>query len=63
MCAHSKVARRLLELLRDESGPTAVEYAVLLGLIIMAAIGAVTAYGTSLRSSWETIVSSLSLGP
>lgn len=34
-------------LLRDESGPTSVEYAVMLGLIAVAALVAVTAFGNA----------------
>ena len=39
--------------LRDESGPTAVEYAVMLALIIGAAIGAVTLFGQSTSDVWD----------
>lgn len=47
--------RRLstLGLLRDEDGPTAVEYAVLLALILMAVFLSVTAVGNSTSGLWQ----------
>jgi pilus assembly protein Flp/PilA len=42
----------LLRFLRDESGPTAVEYAVMLALIICVCIGAVGFFGSSASGSW-----------
>ena len=46
---HQKIDR----FLRDESGPTAVEYAVMLALIIGAAIGSVTLFGQSAANVWD----------
>ena len=43
---------RLLRLIRDESGPTAVEYAVMLALIIGVCIGAVGFFGSTASGSW-----------
>jgi pilus assembly protein Flp/PilA len=43
----------LLRFFRDESGPTAVEYAVMLALIIGVCIGAVGFFGTSAGGSWN----------
>lgn len=37
--------KSLITFLKDESGPTAVEYAVMLGLIIMTAILAISSMG------------------
>jgi len=42
----------LLRLLRDESGPTAVEYAVMLALIVGVCIGAVSFFGSTASGSW-----------
>jgi pilus assembly protein Flp/PilA len=42
----------VLRLLRDESGPTAVEYAVMLALIIGVCIGAVSFFGGTASGSW-----------
>jgi pilus assembly protein Flp/PilA len=40
------LAVRTIEFLRVEDGPTAVEYAVMLALIIVVCIGAITTLGT-----------------
>ncbi len=45
--------RRILSFLVDESGPTAVEYAVLLGLILIAVIGAVGTLGVGTGGMWS----------
>ena len=42
-----------LRLLWDESGPTAVEYAVMLALIIGVCIGAVGFFGSTASGSWQ----------
>lgn len=41
----------LKRLLRDEDGPTAVEYGVLLALIVLAAMGAIESVGSSASTS------------
>jgi pilus assembly protein Flp/PilA len=51
---------RFLRFLRDESGPTAVEYAVMLALIIGVCIGAVGFFGSTASGSWQD--SSVKLG-
>ena len=40
-CFPMRVALRFQELLRDEDGPTAVEYAVMIGLILIACIASI----------------------
>ncbi len=45
--------RSLWIFLRDESGPTAVEYAVMLALIIGVCIGAIGLFGTTASGSWQ----------
>ena len=45
--------RRILSFLVDEGGPTAVEYAVLLGMIIIAVIGAVGSIGVGTGGMWS----------
>lgn len=44
---------RLIEFLKDESGATAIEYAVLMLLIGVAAISAFAATGDSLQASYQ----------
>ncbi len=46
-------------LLRDEDGPTAVEYAVLLALIVVACIGAVHSMANATAESFDTSAKSL----
>lgn len=43
----TKVARHVTAFLKQEDGPTAVEYAVMLALIIVVCIAAITALGSS----------------
>jgi pilus assembly protein Flp/PilA len=45
--------RALREFLRREDGPTAVEYAVLLAMIILACVVAVMGVGNAARLMWN----------
>jgi pilus assembly protein Flp/PilA len=47
---------------RDESGPTAVEYAVMLALIIVVCIGAITALGKNANTTFTSVGSAISAG-
>lgn len=44
---------QILRFLIDEDGPTAVEYAVMLALILLAVIGTVASLGSNLNSSLD----------
>ena len=46
--------------LTSDDGPTAVEYAVMLALILVACIGIVTTHGTSVSSTFGTVNTPLS---
>ena len=46
--------RHLKRFLRDDSGPTAVEYAVMLALIVVVCIGAVNSMATATADSFDT---------
>lgn len=46
-------------LLKDESGATAIEYGLIAALVSVAAIGALTAMGTSLRTMFNTVSNEL----
>jgi len=46
-----------LAFLKDEDGPTAVEYAVMLALIIVVCIAAVTALGTNASTTFSKVAS------
>ncbi len=43
----------ILQFLLSEDGPTAVEYAVMLALIVMGCLGTIMALGTATASSFE----------
>ncbi len=45
--------KRLLQFLRDEGGPTAVEYAVMLALIVVACLVSIQALTTETAASYN----------
>ena len=45
--------------IRDESGATAIEYGLIAALIAVVIIGAVTAVGTSLSSTFTSVSNAL----
>ena len=49
----------LRNLLKDESGASAVEYGLLVALIAVVIIAAVTALGTSISSKFSTAATSI----
>lgn len=51
--------KTLIKLFKDESGATAIEYGLIAALISVAAIGAMTALGTQLSTTFNDITSSL----
>jgi len=55
----SSSARSVTERWSDDEGASAVEYALIAGLIAAVIITALTDTGTSVRSLFETIVSSM----
>lgn len=52
--------RWIYHFVASEDGPTAVEYAVLLALILMAVIGAIGAVGVQTGGMWGNIDSDMS---
>jgi pilus assembly protein Flp/PilA len=44
-----------LRFLRSEDGPTAVEYAVMLALIIVVCLVSITALGTTVNTTFTTV--------
>ena len=56
-----KVTAPLFRFLKDESGPTAVEYAVMLALIIVVCIAAVTTLGSNANSTFSYVGSSITV--
>ena len=51
--------KKLLRFLRAEEGPTAVEYAVMLALIILVCFAAVQAVGTQTGTSFSNSANSI----
>ena len=54
-----KLGQHVVEFLKREDGPTAVEYAVMLALIIVVCITAITTLGTNANSTFNKVASTL----
>jgi pilus assembly protein Flp/PilA len=55
----SRIARFARQFLQAEDGPTAVEYAVMLALIIVVCIGAVTTLGQNANTTFSSVGSAV----
>jgi pilus assembly protein Flp/PilA len=55
----SKFVQGMVEFLKREDGPTAVEYAVMLALIIVVCIAAITALGTNANKTFSSVATSI----
>ena len=53
------ITQNVVEFLKREDGPTAVEYAVMLALIIVVCIAAITALGTNANSTFSQVGSAI----
>jgi pilus assembly protein Flp/PilA len=51
----STLTRKLVRFLKKEDGPTAVEYAVMLALIIVVCIVAITTLGTNANQTFGNV--------
>jgi len=51
----SKLYRGVVNFVKAEDGPTAVEYAVMLALIIVVCIVAITTLGTNANATFEKV--------
>ena len=51
----SKFTQHLVNFLKNEDGPTAVEYAVMLALIIVVCIAAITTLGTNANNTFSYV--------
>ncbi len=49
------ISKNVVEFLKKEDGPTAVEYAVMLALIVVVCIAAITALGSNANSTFVTV--------
>ncbi len=55
----SNFLTRAKNFLRSEDGPTATEYAVMLALIIIVALGAITSLGTTVSTIFSDVDAAL----
>ena len=53
------VARTAQRLVNDEQGGEVIEYALILGLVIVLAIVTITSVGTKVLARWQTVNSSM----
>ena len=53
------ITKQMVEFLRKEDGPTAVEYAVMLALIIVVCIAAITTLGSNANSTFSFVGSAI----
>ncbi len=51
--------QRLFNFLKDESGGEVLEYALIAGLIVVAAIGVISTVGTKVLARWDSLNSSM----
>jgi pilus assembly protein Flp/PilA len=54
-----KFVTSLVHFVKNEDGPTAVEYAVMLALIIVVCITAITSVGSNASSKFQTVANTL----
>jgi pilus assembly protein Flp/PilA len=54
-----QLTQQVVKFLQAEDGPTAVEYAVMLALIIVVCLVAITALGTNANKTFSTVSSSI----
>ena len=54
-----KAMNLLAKLVKDEQGGEVLEYALIAGLIVVAAIAAITSVGTKVLARWTSLNSSL----
>jgi pilus assembly protein Flp/PilA len=55
----ARFGSRVVEFLRKEDGPTAVEYAVMLALIIVVCLIAITALGTNASATFQGVAATI----
>ena len=55
----SVITRLMRKLIRDEQGGEVLEYALIAGLIVVAAIAAITAVGNKVLARWTSLQNSL----
>lgn len=56
----SRLSSAVIRFLQTEDGPTAVEYAVMLSLIIVVCLVAISALGTSASATFNSVATTIS---
>jgi pilus assembly protein Flp/PilA len=56
----SECVNRIRRFLASEDGPTAVEYAVMLALIVVVCVGIIKSLGTSMSGTFSSVQSAVS---
>ena len=57
-----KLGQRVANFLKREDGPTAVEYAVMLALIVVVCITAITTLGSNANQTFTTVANATATG-
>ena len=57
-----RFGEHLVRFLKSEDGPTAVEYAVMLALIIVVCIGAITTLGKNANATFTSVGAAVNVG-
>jgi len=55
----SQLTHQTLAFLRDEDGPTAVEYAVMLALIVVVCIAAISVLGSNANNTFNEVATTV----
>jgi pilus assembly protein Flp/PilA len=50
-----QIAKKFVEFMKKEDGPTAVEYAVMLALIVVVCIAAITTLGKNANNTFSSV--------
>jgi pilus assembly protein Flp/PilA len=58
-CARARAWRALTTLWKDEQGGEVIEYALIMGLIVVAAIAIIGSVGTKVLARWSSVNSSM----
>ena len=54
----NRITKQIVKFLKKEDGPTAVEYAVMLALIIVVCIAAITTLGSNANNTFSSVSTS-----
>jgi pilus assembly protein Flp/PilA len=54
-----KLSQQVVDFLKQEDGPTAVEYAVMLALIVVVCIAAITTLGSNASSTFNKVATTV----